>query len=635
MEADSLPPPSSRCWTDIVQKPPPQKPQEPPISNRIMFDSCKSSKGVAVAVVDANAIIQGGEKLASCADKFVSVREVLEEVRDPVSRRRLDFLPFTVETMEPSPDALKKVINFAKATGDLQTLSDVDLKLIALTYMLEAQFHGTNHLRDSPPSLHMVNVKRLPEKEMPGWGSNVPNLAEWEALENDASSDLGSSRILPLKDLSLNVPMDGQSGSGNVIPETGGDAEAENQEGGDHGFSNTRRFIHPKKEIKIEGKKMVADGIDASQGEAAADDSDWMPAVSRSTHRRYIRRKARRESAEALEKLEPDEVASTDAEITENAAGSVPEESKSEQTEAFLHESSKGMQAANWISKDEAAEVGIDGDDNLSTILKNMRLEEESSELLKDDQEVAEVEPYDSVMDQKSLDNEDVVAENRVEISGEGLDHLEISSQTDESIDTSQVDDNGSEQSWMLRSLSDSSVACVTSDFAMQNVILQIGLRLLAPGGMQIRQLHRWILKCHACNRVTAEIGRIFCPKCGNGGTLRKVSVTVGENGVVLAARRPRITLRGTKFSLPLPQGGREAITKNLILREDQLPQKLLYPKFKKKPNKQGVEFLSSDDIFSHTADKRAPLKPPVRKALAVFSGRRNPNDNHFSRSKH
>jgi hypothetical protein len=49
---------------------------------------------------------------------------------------------------------------------------------------------------------------------------------------------------------------------------------------------------------------------------------------------------------------------------------------------------------------------------------------------------------------------------------------------------------------------------------------------------------------------VTQEIGKIFCPKCGNGGTLRKVSVTVGENGITMASRRPRITLRGTKVSV-------------------------------------------------------------------------------------
>lgn len=50
------------------------------------------------------------------------------------------------------------------------------------------------------------------------------------------------------------------------------------------------------------------------------------------------------------------------------------------------------------------------------------------------------------------------------------------------------------------------------------------------------------------------------------------------------------------QYSLPLPQGGRDAITKNPILREDQLPQKFLYPKTKKKNNKVRclVYFLSN-----------------------------------------
>lgn len=59
--------------------------------------------------------------------------------------------------------------------------------------------------------------------------------------------------------------------------------------------------------------------------------------------------------------------------------------------------------------------------------------------------------------------------------------------------------------------------------------------------------IFRWVLKCHACYKVTTDVGRIFCPNCGNGGTLRKVAVTVGENGIVIAARRPRVSLRGTK----------------------------------------------------------------------------------------
>ncbi|KAM4097224.1 hypothetical protein ACJW30_08G165000 [Castanea mollissima] len=627
MEDNTTPtaPAPAPMWSSIVKKsqPPPPKPNpETPSSTGGVFvvdnsNSNSTTKGIAVAVVDANALIEGGDKLTrSCAaDKLVTVPEVMAEVRDPASRHRLSFLlPSSLHSMDPSPDSLNKVIKFARATGDLQTLSDVDLKLIALTYTLEAQIHGTKHIRECPPPVHVVNAKRLPEKELPGWGSNVPNLGEWEALERaslgdgDGGMSNSNSRILPLQDLNLNVV---------VVDDKESEVGSENQEGeveGGGGVSGVRprRFFPKKKEVTIEGKKMVASGVDASQGEFDEDAGDWMPAVSRSTHRRFLRRKARREHYETMAEKDAQE----DAE--KNRDRNVVEDGRSLENEI---------------------KEGENGDESLSTILEQMRLEEEEEE--KDTSNELDVSSERLGSSNPELagalfeSNEaEVDGEDEVDIVNEGLDHVEMSSQADESVDASYADDGSSEQSWMLRSLSESSVACVTSDFAMQNVLLQMGLRLLAPGGMQIRQLHRWILKCHACYTVTAEIGRIFCPKCGNGGTLRKVAVTVGENGVVLADRRPRIRLRGTKFSLPLPQGGREAITKNLILREDQLPQKFLHPKTKKKMNKQGDDIYTADDFGRHV-DKRAPLQPPVRKALAVFSGKRNPNDNHFSRSKH
>lgn len=618
-------PTSTPCWSNIVKQeaPPNEKKHVQVSADQLLVGSCKSTKGIAIAVVDANAIIQGGEKLNHCADKFVSVSEVIHEIRDPMSRHSLNFLPFSVDTMDPSPESLKKVISFARATGDLQTLSDVDLKLIALTYTLESQIHGTKHLRESPPPIHTVNVKRLPEKDMPGWGSNVPNLEEWEALEHavgDGSNP--DSRILPLKDLSLNViPADVHHSTEDGSMENG------SEEGGDGNFSKPRKYLAKKKEVNIEGKKMVADGVDASQGQFDDNAGDWLPAVGRSTHRRFLRRKARREMYEASSEKD-DQQDETENTGNKNVETSCPDLS--------MHEGSEETHVEMGKPTD-----GKNGNEDLCTILNEMRLEEDS---LKDHQDAKEpnisfdgVESNNSTVADVAYDNRENIADEGHEdgVINQGLEHLEITSQTSESVDTSYMDDNSSEQSWMLRSLSDSSVACITGDFAMQNVLLQMGLRLLAPGGMQIRELHRWILKCHACFKVTTEIGRIFCPKCGNGGTLRKVAVTVGENGIILAARRPRITLRGTKFSLPLPQGGRDAITKNPILREDQLPQKFLHPKIKKK-NKQGEEdIFASSDLFLHHTDKRAPLQPPVRKAMAVFSGRRNPNDNHFSRSKH
>lgn len=373
------------------------------------------------------------------------------------------------------------MINFAKATGDLQTLSDMDLKLIALTYTLEAQIHGTQHLRDSPPPIHAVNVKRLPEKDLPGWGSNVPNLEEWEALEHaDENVSNLNSRILPLKDLSLGMNTAGQTSTEDASSRDGCESRIGNQEDGDGGFGKPRRYFPKKREVKIEGKKMVADGIDATQGQFDDNVDDWRPAVSRSTHRRYLRRKARREMSEAL---------SDQQDTSSNLENENLDDDKC--PELLVDESYE--ERTNAISEDGNISIEKNGDGDISAGLNKMKLDEEclmSSQygekvnVPSEGNESSGVETTDSACE--------IPQEDYVEITDQELGNLEITSQTNENADTLHMDDISSEQSWTFRSLSESSVACITSDFAMQNVLLQMGLRLLAPGGMQIRELHRY-----------------------------------------------------------------------------------------------------------------------------------------------
>lgn len=358
------------------------------------------------------------------------------------------------------------VISFARATGDLQTLSDVDLKLIALTYTLETQIHGTSHLRDSPPPIHVLNVRRLPEKDLPGWGSNVPNLAEWEALATAADSGSNvNSRILPLKDLSLNIPTEDRMSLQDGSVANGGEGHIVDHDGADQTPRTRRKYLPKKREVKIEGKKMVADGIDASQGQHDDDSGDWLPAVSRSTHRRYLRRKARREMCEAS--LKDDEQQSG----SENADGQVIEEVE------YHGHASEGKHDTEEVLKGAKNIDGTLDSDDVSSILEQMRLEEGASS--HDEEEAASADAQFGGADSVNEGDNSIAVD-------EELAHVENGS-----IDTSYVEDDGSEQSWMLRSLSDSSVACVTGDFAMQNVILQMGLRLVAPGGMHIRELHR------------------------------------------------------------------------------------------------------------------------------------------------
>jgi len=121
--------------------------------------------------------------------------------------------------------------------------------------------------------------------------------------------------------------------------------------------------------------------------------------------------------------------------------------------------------------------------------------------------------------------------------------------------------------------LSDSSVGCITTDFAMQNVMLQMGLRLISVNGLAISSVKQWVLRCHACFKVVKDMSKEFCPGCGNH-TLVKMSATVTANGQTRfhGGLKKVFNKRGTKYSIPKAKGGREL--KDAIFREDALPVK-------------------------------------------------------------
>ncbi|CUG92058.1 RNA-binding protein, putative [Bodo saltans] len=116
-------------------------------------------------------------------------------------------------------------------------------------------------------------------------------------------------------------------------------------------------------------------------------------------------------------------------------------------------------------------------------------------------------------------------------------------------------------------------VACVTSDFAMQNTLMHLGVPIVGPRGMRIRELRLWLLRCHACYRVVTDTTKQFCPDCGSGDTLRRVNYVVHDNGEkeLFINFSRRISTRGTIYGLPKPRGGRKGTNRNLVLREDQL----------------------------------------------------------------
>ncbi|KAH9002254.1 hypothetical protein EDB86DRAFT_2898890 [Lactarius hatsudake] len=114
-------------------------------------------------------------------------------------------------------------------------------------------------------------------------------------------------------------------------------------------------------------------------------------------------------------------------------------------------------------------------------------------------------------------------------------------------------------------------VGCMTADFAMQNVLLQMGLSLVGMEGKKIQKVKTWVLRCHACFNSAHPVA---IP------TLLRASVTISSPSASSDAPAMQVHLkknfqyrtRGTIYSIPAPKPGsaKTGCGEGLILREDQ-----------------------------------------------------------------
>lgn len=326
-------------------------------------------------VVDSGAFIKCSN-LHNLGETIYSTKEVVAEIKDRQTRQRLQVLPYELNLQEPVPECIHFVTEFAKKTGDYTFLSATDIKVLALTYQLEKEIIGVDHLRKEPSN----TGQRLTVK--------------------GAAKD--------------NVLLPG--------------------------------FFHPTTE---ENKPRE------SPDKASADLTQLSDGVT--------------EKAETMLQ---------NTETTENEDEG--NHSDTDHSDADHSTDSDEYDSGGWINKSNIESVKLH--------------------------------------------------------SQEGFAHVEV--------------------------------ACITTDFSMQNVLLQIGLHVMSVDGMAINQIRTYVLRCYSCFKITKVMTKTFCPNCGNK-TLKRVAATFEEDGTVTyyISKRP-INVRGSRYSLPLPQGGKHGI--NPILREDQ-----------------------------------------------------------------
>lgn len=359
------------------------------------------SKKIKHLIVDTTAFIRAAN-LQDIADSVYTVQEVVDEITNDRQRRKLVVLPYDLKVKDVFTENVKFVSEFAKKTGDYTSLSATDIKVMALTYQLEKEIVGVDHLKTEPSIQKTIKVTGLP-------GFNTDQNATATSLSNTESEE-------------SNDKLDSK----------------------DNNASNTQ--------VEMSNVEVTVKDVEESDEDSKLDEE-----IANQIKNMDLRDD--NETNECIVKVSDDE-----------EDGSESEESDSDDGE--------------WITPGN--------------------LKEKKKEL------------EDGVFEEKNVE-----------------------------------------------------VACITSDFAMQNVLKQIGLNVTSIDGRVIRQLRTFIFRCTTCFKTTSVMTKLFCPKCGHA-TLKKVAVSVDEHGnqhIHINGRKP-LTARGKRFSLPTPKGGQHF--QYPILTEDQ-----------------------------------------------------------------
>ncbi|XP_022605793.1 RNA-binding protein NOB1 isoform X1 [Seriola dumerili] len=440
-------------------------------------------------VADAGAFLKKAP-LQEIGRNIYTLKEVVNEIRDKPTRRSLAFLPYQLHFKDPHPEHVRHVTEFSKKTGDYPSLSATDIKVLALTYQLELEQVGSQHLRREPEvKVNIQGTQRHPETPVNVAGFHFPS--------------------------KVKKPVDGPS-SRQTPTQTETSHQTDTEQFNTFQFwreplltldDDLLQLLDPEEVLNLNNKQKQTVTVDTNEFNSFQFWREPVPTIDDSL----------------LELLEVDGVSVSDSRPDTSAQTedqSDDEDKENEPKEEEEDEEDEG----GWITPSN---------------IKQMKM-----------------------------------------ASGD----------------------------WTAPA--DVRVGCLTTDFAMQNVLIQIGLHVLSVNGMLIKQARNYILRCHACFKTTSNMNKVFCPHCGNK-TLKKLAVTVSEDGSMKMhfSKNPKVlNPRGLRHSLPLPQGGKHGSNPQLV--EDQrFPQQRLSQKARQKTDVFDPDYVAGaspfcqNDIYSRAAN--------------------------------
>ncbi|KAK6431823.1 20S-pre-rRNA D-site endonuclease nob1 [Oleoguttula sp. CCFEE 5521] len=468
------------------------------------------SKRVHALVVDSGPIIRNEPSSSSIlaqAELLFTIPAVVSEIRDESTRTRFETLlkPF-VTLRQPSPSSVKFVTDFARRTGDLDVLSKPDILIIALTYELECERNGGDwRLRRSPG-----------QKELNGPSSRSTDAADQVATLESAAlstqstipqtgSTVAGQYTTHIQSEDATFATAPQADDGKAVPKQDSLPETDLRPAETH-VAQKSRPSRPRR--RRPGRSQ--DTLPAAQ-QAVDADPEWTTIPTRKPVR--SRHSIAPKSIPA--KPEGEEPVSTSLDLNDATKPAADRASSpSKQPSPALVDTEASVEAQGHTN-----DVATSNDDHSSPSPKvDSARESEPDEDESDSDPDSWITP-DNLDSKQARDAGGAVQEDHTEQQME--------------------------------------VAVITTDFAMQNVILQMNLNLLSTSLQRVRYVRSTAMRCQACFLVSKQMDKQFCTRCGKP-TLTRVSCSTTASGEfkIHLKKNFQYNSRGDRYSIPKPVHG-------------------------------------------------------------------------------
>jgi rRNA maturation endonuclease Nob1 len=514
------------------------------------------------------------------------------------------------------------VKRFAAKTGDLRSLSLIDIKVLALTYQLEKEKNnGTKHLRSEPapensksiPGVQRVvgrNVKDMECKHYDGEtgcrrGDQCPFRHPYDITESEIVADefvdeiiataMGMVKATAPKDV-LSTPV--KAAWGGVKSTSAPSVPVDVSVSGDDGEfpSLAAAMVIPlalaAQEFPALNLPTIHDirrNLDFDAGESHGDSED----------------------CDEVEELEHEE-----GEEEEEGEGG---EGHEEETPTAIKKPKKIKNNISVADKLKSINEREREERKMREAAEKKRLEEEEAALALMESEGGNVRESMLAANSDSATNNKNTKSRILYAAGDA--NVVVYDEGEDDSKGWSGPGHISSSAWGLGAIEqndavDIKVGCITTDYAMQNILLQVGMKLISLEGRLVSKIKQWVLSCRGCFEIEKDMTKMFCSRCG-GPTLEKISFFVDKHGNTrYGYRRDREgAKRGMVYGLPAVKGGR---SNDLILREDQL----MMGKWRQKAQVKG----ELQSVFGADITGSLGLKIAASNNLVVGYGNKNPN---------